>query len=221
MKTQRKKILLILFLLFFSAISPNLFVVAQAGLAKLSSLTIEFLIPSIALILLTILISKIFKFNEIARLAVNGIVAGFLSTIALEIIRETGFRLGMMPGDMPRLMGVLMLNQFASGPDFWSDIAGWTYHFWNGASFGIIFSILLGQPKTWQGMFYGFLIGLGFMIGPVVKSLGVGIFGLEFKKGFEFATTVIIAHLAFGFTLSLILKRHNKGISPIWVRLKN
>ena len=219
MKTKTK-ILLILILLFLSSISPNLFVIAQAGLAKFSSLTIKFLIPSIALILVIIFISKILRYPEFVRLAVNGIIAGLISTIALEIFRETGFRLGTMPGELPRLMGVLMLNQFASGPDIWSDLAGWAYHFWNGASFGIILSLLLGQTKAWQGILYGFLIGVGFMISPVVKSLGIGVFGLEFKNGFEFATTVTIAHIAFGFTLSLLLKRLNKGISPIWSRFK-
>jgi hypothetical protein len=220
MKTQKKNILFILALLFLSAISPNLFVIAQAGLAKLSSLTIEFLIPSIVFIILIIIISKILKYTEIARLTINGILAGLLSTVALEIFRESGFRLGFMPGELPRLMGVLMLNQFAAGPDIWSDLAGWAYHFWNGASFGIIFSLLLGQSKAWQGILYGLLIGVGFMISPVVKSLGIGIFGFEFKNGFEFATTVTLAHIAFGFTLSLLLKKLNKGASTIWIRFK-
>lgn len=221
MKIQIKKGLLILILLLLSAISPNLFVLAQAGIAKLSTLAIAFLIPSVLIILVLIFVFKKRNFNDIGKLALNGIIAGFISTIALEIIRETGFRLGAMPGDMPRLMGVLILNQYASGPDIWSDLAGWAYHFWNGASFGIIFSLLIGQGKRWQGILYGILIGVGLMVSPVVKSLGVGVFGLEYKGGFEFATTVTIAHMVFGFTLSLILAKRNRGIAPIWSRLRS
>ena len=157
---------------------------------------------------------------DITRLAINGILAGIISTVALEIFRESGFRLGMIPGDLPRLMGVLILNQFASGPDIWSDLAGWAYHFWNGAAFGLIFSLLLGQSKLWQGIFYGLLIGIGFMISPVVKSLGIGLFGVDFKKGYEFVTTVTLAHIAYGFALSLLLRWLNKGIPPIWLRFK-
>ena len=89
----------------------------------------------------------------------------------LEIFRESGFRLGTIPGDLPRLMGVLMLNQFASGPDMWSDLAGWVYHFWNGAMFGLIFSLLFGQGKLWQGLLFGLLIGIGFMISPGRKII--------------------------------------------------
>jgi len=220
MKSQTRKIFFISILLLLSAISPNLFVVAQAGVKELSTMAIQFLIPSIALIIILILLLDHLQYKVISRLAVNGILAGILSTFALEIIRETGFRLGTMPGDMPRLMGVLLLNQFASGPDFWSDLAGWAYHFWNGASFGIIFSLLMGQSKPWNGILFGVLIGLGFMVSPVVKSLGIGIFGLEFKRGFEFLVTVTLAHVAFGITLSLILSRMNKGIPPIWYRFR-
>jgi hypothetical protein len=207
-------------LLGLAAISPNLFPAAQAGMASFPSLISKFLFPSIALIFITIIIAKLLKYKDIVRLAINGIVAGIISTVALEIFRESGFRLGMMPGDLPRLMGVLILNQFASGPDIWSDLAGWAYHFWNGAAFGLIFSLLLGQSKSCQGIFYGLLVGVGFMISPVVKSLGIGLFGLDFKKGYEFVTTVTVAHIAYGFTLSFFLGWLNKGIPPVWLRLK-
>ena len=220
MDTQIKKLILIFILLLLSAVSPNLFVIAQTGIAQLSSLATRFLIPSVALILIIIISSSILKYADIVRLTVNGIIAGMIATIALEIFRESGFRLGSMPGELPRLMGVLILNQFAAGPDIRSDLAGWAYHFWNGAAFGIIFSLLLAQSKLWQGVLYGLLIGVGFMISPVVKSLGIGRFGIEFKNGYEFATTVTIAHIAYGITLSFLLIRLNKGIPNIWVRLK-
>ena len=221
MNIQTKKLLFTFILLGLAAISPNLFVAAQAGIAPFSSLAVQFLLPSVALILLVTIISKILKYTDVFRLAVNGILSGIIATVALEIFRESGFRLGMMPGDLPRLMGVLILNQFASGPDTWSDLAGWSYHFWNGAAFGLIFSLLLGQSKMWQGLLYGLLIGVGFMISPVVKSLGIGLFGVDFKSGYQFLLTVTIAHAAFGLALSFLLMRWNKGIPNIWERREN
>jgi Ca2+/Na+ antiporter len=221
MNIQIKKLLITFILLALAAISPNLFVAAQAGIATFSSLAIEFLVPSFALILLVIVISKLLKYTDIFRLAVNGILAGIISTVALEIFRELGFRFGMMPGDLPRLMGVILLNQFSSGPDIWSDLAGWSYHAWNGAAFGLIFSLVLGQSEIWQGFLYGLLIGIGFMISPVVKSLGIGLFGINFKDGYQFALTVTIAHAAFGLALSFLLMKWNKGISNICLRWKN
>ncbi len=209
------KSLLFSILFVLAGISPNLFVLAQAGIARFSTLAVYLLIPSVILIAIVIALLAILRYTVISRLAVNGIIAGLISTVALEIFREGGFRLGMMPGDLPRLMGVLILNQLALGPDKWSDLTGWAYHFWNGAAFGILFSLVLGQSKTWQGILYGLLIGIGFMASPVIKSLGIGLFGLEFKNGYEFATTVTIAHIAYGFTLSLILSRLNNKIPNI------
>ena len=220
MNIQLKKLLITFILLALAAISPNLFIAAQAGMAPFSELVIQFLIPTVPLIVIVIIISKALKFADITRLAINGILAGIISTIALEIFRETGFRLDTMPGDLPRLMGVLMLNQFATGPDIWSDLAGWAYHFWNGAAFGLIFSLLLGQSKIWHGLVYGLLIGVVFMISPVVKSLGIGLFGLDFKDGYQFALTVTLAHAAFGICLSLLLIKWNKGLPAIWRRWK-
>ncbi len=220
MKINIIKLLITFILVGLAAISPNLFVAAQAGIAPFSSLAIQFLIPSVALILLVIIFSKYLKYTDIFRLAVNGILAGIIATVALEIFRESGFRLGMMPGDLPRLMGVLLLNQFSSGPDIWSDLAGWSYHAWNGAAFGLIFSLVLGQSKIWLGLLYGILIGFVFMISPVVKSLGIGLFGIDFKDGYQFALTVTIAHAAFGLALSFLLMKWNKGIPNIWLRWK-
>jgi hypothetical protein len=116
-----------------------------------------------------------------------------LATVPLEAVRFVGFHFDYMPGNLPRLMGVLLLDRFAEGPSTASDIAGWAYHFWNGTSFGIIYAVLLGTRRRWLGALYGLLIGIGFMVSPVVKSLGVGYFGLQFSFGFP--VTVTLAHL--------------------------
>ena len=221
MTIQTKKLIVSLILLTLAGVSPNIFPAAQAGIDSFPSLISIFLFPSAALIMVAIIIAKILKYKEVSRLAINGIFAGILATIALEIFREAGFRLGTMPGDLPRLMGVLMLNQFASGPGIWSDVAGWEYHFWNGAMFGLIFSLLLGQAKIWHGFVYGLLIAIGFMVSPVVKSLGIGLLGIGFKDGYQFALTVTIAHVAFGLALAFLLMKWNKAIPNIWIRWKN
>jgi hypothetical protein len=96
-------------------------------------------------------------------------------------------------------MGVLLLNQFAAGPSLKSDVAGWAYHSWNGASFGLIYVLVFGTCRRWVGTAYGVLLGFGFMLSPVVSALGVGFMGLEFSKGFPL--TVTVAHAAFGLAL--------------------
>lgn len=50
---------------------------------------------------------------------------------------------------------------------------------------------------------YGLAIGLGFLGSPVVQSLGVGFFGRDF--GWQFAATVLTAHVVFGALLAVTL----------------
>ena len=138
-----------------------------------------------------------------ARAARRGAAAGAVATLALEAVRYPGFRLGFMPGNLPRLMGVLLLDRFALGPSALSDLAGFTYHFWNGASFGIVFAMLARGRSRLVGADDGLAVGLGFLASPVVLALGVGPFGRDF--GWPFAATVMTAHAAFGTALALLL----------------
>lgn len=208
------------FVLALAGISPNLFPAAQAGYAKLSTLAVQLLIPSVLLIFIITLIAHFLKFNDLRRQILIGILAGIAGTVGLEIIREVGFRMGWMPGDLPKLLGVLLLDRFALGPSFWSNVAGWSYHFWNGAAFGIIFSLLFGRIKIGWSILYGILIGIGFMVSPSTKSLGIGAFGLQFKDGYQFLTTVTLAHIAFGAILGWVLHKLNKTAPNILIRLK-
>jgi len=220
MRQEKKKLILIFISLIIAGISPNLFPVAQAGIAKLSSLAVEFLIPSVVVIFILIIVSHALKYDDVQKQITNGIIAGLVGTVGLEIVREIGFRIGWMPGDMPKLLGVLLLDRFAHGPNFWSNVAGWAYHFWNGASFGIIFSLIFGRGKIWMAIIYAILIGIGFMVSPATKTLGIGAFGLQFKDGYQFLTTVTLAHIAFGSILGWITYKRNADIPNIFARLK-
>lgn len=197
-------IFLTLFTLALAAVGPMIFPVAQSGHGTLAALAVNFLVPAIVLLVATAVFSR--QSNPwLPRAITRGALAGAFATIALEIIRLTGFHFDYMPGNLPRLMGVLLLDRFAQGPSLASDIAGWTYHFWNGASFGIIYSLLLGTRRRWVGPIFGIAIGMGFLVSPVVISLGVGYFGLQYSYGFPI--TVLLAHLAFGGSLGLVSHR--------------
>lgn len=220
MERQKIKLGFLLIALILAGIAPILFPVAQAGIASLSDLAVQFLIPSAILLLVLIILAYALGYKETGKQISNGLLAGIIGTIGLEIIRITGFKLGGMPGDMPKLLGVLILDQFAQGPDTWSNIAGWSYHFWNGASFGIILSVLAGKGNVKIGILFGILVGIGFMVSPATRALGIGLFGLEFKDGYQFLLTVTLAHIAFGLILGLILSKMNKNFPNIFNRIK-
>lgn len=218
MKHEHKKIALSIVALIVAGIGPNLFVAAQAGLDSLSHLAVIFLFPTVAILIVTTIFASFIGQKELSKQIIIGFVAGIIATIGLEIVRITGFNLGGMPGDMPKLLGVLLLNQFANGPDVVSNIAGWSYHFWNGAAFGIIYSILFGKGKIWLGTGYGVMMGIGFMISPVVISLGVGYFGVDFGIGFPI--TVTLAHIVYGTVLGWFVNRYNEKKQSILLLVK-
>jgi hypothetical protein len=193
-----KRVLTILLLLATASVSPLIFPVAESGRSTMDVLAKLALLPAAAILLLTLALLHR-DGRLLARMAGVGLGAGAVATILLEAVRLPGFWLGFMPGDLPRLMGVLLLDQFAAGPSPLSDFAGWAYHFWNGASFGLIYVLLFGTCRRWVGTVFGVVIGIGFMLSPVVSALGVGFLGLEFSKGFP--VTVTIAHAAFGWAL--------------------
>lgn len=191
------------FILLLAAVGPLAFPAAQLGYASLHDLALLAVLPSVVALATSWLFARRSR-PDIAGIISRGSLAGAVATLALEAIRYSGFRLGFMPGNLPQLMGVLLLDRFALGPSTWSDMAGFVYHFWNGAAFGVMLLAIAPRPSTALATAYGVAIGLGFLVSPVVQSLGVGLFGREF--GWHFAATVLSAHVAFGGTLGILLE---------------
>ncbi len=198
-----KTILLRLALLVIAAVSPVAFPLSQLGFSSLHRLAVFLIIPSAISLFVAWIIAARGRQFEIASILLRGGVGGALATVALEAIRYPGFRFGFMPGNLPRLMGVLLLDRFALGPSPLSDIVGFSYHFWNGACFGIIYALLATGWRLRWAISYGLAIGVGFLFSPVVQALGVGLFGRDF--GWHFAATVLTAHAAFGAALGALL----------------
>ncbi|PJB81350.1 MAG: hypothetical protein CO090_03340 [Acidobacteria bacterium CG_4_9_14_3_um_filter_49_7] len=215
--SPRRKILLILVALLAAGVSPNLFVAAQAGHSTLHHLALVILLPSLFVLAVVYGLARLWGFTDVHHQMSNGIIAGLVATLGLELVRQIGFHMGGMPGDMPKLLGVLLFNRFAQGPSLLSNIAGYAYHFWNGAAFGVIFSLIFGRGRVWLGTFFGVLIGIGFMVSPVAIALGVGYFGIDF--GWGFAATVTLAHIAYGLLLGLVIHRLNTGAFSLLSRI--
>jgi hypothetical protein len=117
-----KRVLLIGIILALAAVGPNIFPAAQAGYSNLATLAKYALLPSIIALVATALAIRTRQPN-LYRAIVLGGIAGAVATVPLEIVRLTGFHFGYMPGNLPRLMGVLLLNRFMLGPSIASDVA--------------------------------------------------------------------------------------------------
>ncbi|HKI44235.1 MAG TPA: hypothetical protein VKA08_02770 [Balneolales bacterium] len=198
--------------LAMAGIAPNIYPAAMKGIAGMPFLYEWLLLPSIIIIIAIYIVSRVQDRTLLSHRMLVGAVAGVIATVGLEIVRIFGFKMGWMPGDMPKLLGVLITNRFMEGPSTWSNILGYTYHYWNGAAFGMIFVILLGRKPVWWGLIYALLIGTGFLLSPSVKAMGVGFMGTGLPGMIEI---VYGAHIAFGLILGYLAHRWLK--KPEWL----
>jgi hypothetical protein len=215
-RISKERLVLALLALAAAGIAPNLFPAAQAGFAKMSDLARWLLLPSIGLLIVVIAFTLARGHRVLGRRMIIGIVAGILATFGLEVVRATSFRLGGMPGDLPRLLGVLITDRFMLGPSAFSDFLGYSYHFWNGACFGLIFAVILGRRSLWWTSIYGILIGIGFLASPAVQAMGVGFLALQKPA---MIVTIVIAHVVYGLILGALLRRWLP--SATWLRAES
>ncbi len=184
-----------LLILASAGVSPNIFVAAQAGIADMKVMGLWLLLPSIGVLLAGLLFARLGGYARLVNRVLAGAGAGVIATVGLEAVRMYSFHHGGMPGDLPRLMGVLLTDQFMEGPSNMSDALGYAYHYWNGASFGIIFAVLLGRKTILWGIAYGMIIGTVFLLSPPVQALGIGFMGEDMPT---MPLTVYVAHFIYG-----------------------
>jgi hypothetical protein len=203
-RISKERLALGLVALLAAAIAPNLFPAAQAGIAKMSDLALRVLIPSMALLAIAVVLTIVRKHRVLGGRMIVGIAAGSIATLGLELVRLTSFHFGGMPGNLPRLLGVLITDRFMLGPSTLSDIVGYGYHVWNGACFGLIFALALGRRTLRWTLMYSIAIAVGFLASPAVQAMGVSFMATRMPS---MIVTVLVAHLAYGAVLGVLLWR--------------
>lgn len=207
-----------------AAAGANVLVVALTpGMPSMNLLTKTVLLPSIALLIVVWVAAHRMGFERLTNRIWTGIWVGAAATAALDIIRLTGFSLGWLPGNNPRMFGVLILDQMAQGPDDLADFVGSLYHYWVGATLGLTYTLLFGRTRWWGGLIFGGgFVELGMMTTPpMVIAMAVGYFGLKYGRGWEVLATSVPAHIAFGTVLGLLLERYTRHKGWIWPLTKD
>lgn len=200
--------LLTLIALLCVAVGPNILVVALTpGMPEMHLLTRYALIPSLVVLAAIGLISRWLGWRCLTNRLWTGMWVGAVTTGVLDAVRLTGFSLGLMPGNMPRMFGVLILNTMATGPTVGSDIIGYLYHYWVGACFGLTLTLLFGKVRWWAGPVWALVIEVGMMTTPpMVVAMDTGYFG--FKSGSGLFITSLVAHVAYGVFLGVLIEKY-------------
>src|SRR5258708_4293817 len=88
-------------LLAIAFIAPTLFPASQLAYSTLHHLALLAIIPAAIVLGIAWAALRRSRFTEFAASIRNGAIAGAVATIALEVVRYSGFRVGFMPGNLP------------------------------------------------------------------------------------------------------------------------
>lgn len=208
-----------------AAVGPNVLVVALTpGMPEMPALTRWALLPSVALLGLVWAIAARLRLARLNNRIWTGIWVGFGCTAALDVFRLISFSLGLLPGNMPRMFGVLILDQMALGPSTLSDIAGNLYHSWVSVCFGLTYTLLVGQTRWWGGLIWGLIIEVGMMTTPpMVVAMDTGYFGLKLGKGLLNGVFLgsLIPHISYGIALGVLAERYTRHQGSVIRLLKD
>jgi hypothetical protein len=195
-----------------AAIGPNMLVVALTpGMPEMPVLVRWTLIPSIVLLAVVWIVARARGYDRLTNRIWAGVWVGAATTAALDVFRLLSFTLGLLPGNMPRMFGVLIFDTMATGPTPLSDVIGGLYHYWVSACFGLTYALLVGRTRWWGGLIWGLLIEVGMMTTPpMVVAMDTGYFGLKLGRGLLNGVFIgsLIPHISYGIALGLLLERY-------------
>lgn len=227
-KNKQTPIALTLIVIILSGGSVSYLILGSLSIIPYNELRNFVLIPSVIAIFAVAILSRK-KFPHISKRIFVGMASGTVATLALEIIRIPSYLFTkwipmddmiMLPGMLltektSSIMGVqkiimesgMQMNLFV--PPIDAIIAGVLWHFWNGATFGIVYSLLIGKGKWWYGLTWGFIIEIGMMLAPWLIMMK-GPFGIQYMDGYNIFVISLVAHLAFGAVLGILVQRWKK-----------
>ncbi len=202
-----------------AAVGPNVLVVALTpGMPGMPLLVQWALIPSVILLVAVWSVARAYSYERLTNRIWTGVWVGAAATAALDLFRLPSFLLGFLPGNMPRMFGVLILDTMALGPTPLSDLIGGLYHYWVSACFGLTYALIMGRTRWWGGLVWGLIIEVGMMTTPpMVVAMDTGYFGLKLGRGLLNGVFLgsLAPHISYGVALGLLLERyvrHRGGI---------
>lgn len=154
------------------------------------------------------------RYPRLYNRIVWGLGAGAIATLALELVRAPGVLAGAFPGDMPAMFGRMIVGQEGVS----AFLAGYPYHFLNGATFVLMYTLLFGNVRWYWGIAWGLFFELGMMVSPPVL-MAAGPFGVGGYWPWLLIVT-FIAHVAFGAAFGLLTEKKIADRGGIFSTLK-
>ena len=186
-----------------ASLSLAALVVHVLGLLPMPFFLQFFAIPAFLLLLALAAWAKWVK----ATLFLNGLWVGAWGGLLATLVYD-GIRLLI---NLTHLFGysgfvpILLFGSWITGQPTTSTaaaVAGWTYHYWNGVSFGILYALLVGKRHWLFGVLYG----------VVMECCMLGLFPMFLKvdNRLDFIAVSMIGHVFYGAVLGLAVQRYGR-----------
>jgi hypothetical protein len=197
---------LTLLALTVGGVSSLLVVTATAGWAPMPVLFYAIAVPGILVVAAIGVYANRAGLGRLSRRIWVGVVGGIVLTMALDVIRVAGVHLGYLP-DSVTMFGNLIANAGPMADPTPSHYAlGEIYHYLNGISFALVYSILFRRTRWWGPVTFSVLVWIGMMVLPPMAPK-FGPFGLDkfdtLLNGY--AVSTLLAHVAMGIALAAII----------------
>jgi hypothetical protein len=224
---------LTIIVIILSGASASLLLLPPLGIIPYATFRDVAIIPSIILIFAIGILSRS-KFPRLTNRLFKGMAAGAIASITLEAIRIPAYMFTKwIPMDsMISIPGLLLTEKITALSEVKQTImqsgvpmnlyhapldafiAGGLWHFWNGATFGIIYALLIGKGKWWYGLIWATIIEMIMMVTPYLIMMK-GPFGIQHMDGYNIFVITLIAHLVFGGVLGILVQKWKKGSDSI------
>jgi hypothetical protein len=161
-------------------------------------------VPSVLLLFALAALGRRLQADVFLNCLVVGLIGGFAATAAYDLSR-LALRLGGV-FQYDGLTAIYIFGSWITGTPTTtvaSAVAGWIYHFWNGLSFGVFYTLTFGRAHWLYGVAYGTVMEL--------MMLGLFPFFVRVSNQFDFIALSMAGHLVYGAVLGAIAQRYARG----------
>jgi len=175
-----------------------------AGLLPMVFFLTFFGVPSLLLLLIMAAYARWIDAPVFLNALIVGVVGGFVATLAYDGVRLLLRTSGIF--NYNGFVAIYIFGGWITGQEtttLAAAVAGWTYHFWNGLSFGVFYVLTFGRRHWLYGAGYGIVMEL--------CMLGLFPFFVQVTDKIDFIMLSLIGHLAYGAVLGLVAQRWARG----------
>jgi hypothetical protein len=188
--------------------SSLLVVAASAQLAPMPLLFWAVGLPGMALVAAILVYARFAGLDRLCQRLWLGLVGGIVLTLALDAVRVAGVHLGYLPDSVTMFGNMITATPAMAEPTPLSYALGGTYHFFNGISFALVYSILFGRSRWWGPVLFSVaFVEVGMMtlppMAPKFGAFGIETFGSVWNGYF---LDTLLAHAAMGLALGVIMQ---------------